>query len=199
MKRLAAVLALLGLLASPAHAYKILYAEQWYKLVHRHLDEDPDSALENIYYLERALRSDFANPLNALSKIETPGQWEHYRDLFRMHVNLTLVQQTLTLGSNYDKQNAYFYNYPWKWANLDSLDKAEKVYQTAKGYWTEAQAEAAKANAKPWMFLPDLQFWQDEAYRISTGDLNYGATITKALTHLEAVRKAFQAMGPGTY
>jgi len=199
MKRLASVLILWGLLASPAHAYKILYAEQWYKLVHRHLDEDADNALENIYYLERALRADFANPLNALTKIETPDQWEHYRDLFRMHVNLTLVQQTLTLGSNFDKQNAYFYNYPWKVANLASLDKAEKIYLTAKGYWSEAQKEAGKANAKPWMFLPDLQFWQDEAFRMQNGELNYGKTIDKALAHLANVRKGFQAMGTTTY
>jgi hypothetical protein len=199
MKRFAAVLLLVGLLASPAHAYKILYAEQWYKLVHRHLDETPDDCLENIYYLERALRSDFANPLNALTKVDNPDQWEHYRALFRMHVNLTLIQQTLTLGGNYDKQNAYFYNYPWKWANLDSLKKAEAVYQTAKGYWAEAQAEAAKANAKPWMFLPDLQFWQDEAFRIKNAELDYGKVIDKQLSRLSLVRKAFEAMTPATY
>ncbi len=199
MKRLLALLLLSGAVLAPLQAYKILYAEQWYKLVHRHLYETPDDCLENIYYLEKALRSDFANPLNALTKIETKTEWEHYRNLFRMHVNLTLVQQTLTLGSNYDKQNAYFYNYPWKWANLDSLKKAEQVYQTAKTYWAEAQVEAAKVNLKPFLFLPDLQFWQDEAHRISLGDLNYGATIDKQLKRLGEVRAAFEAMGPTTY
>ena len=110
---------------SPGFTYKIQYAEQWYKLVHRHMDETPDDCLENIAYLEHALRSDFANPLNALAKITDEKEWAYYRNLFRMHVNLTLVNQALMLGKDYDKQDAYFFNYPWKYANLESLKKAE--------------------------------------------------------------------------
>jgi len=192
--------ALLAVLAaSPASAYKILYAEQWYKLVHRHLYEDPDSAMENIYYLERALRSDFANPLNALTPIKDQKEWERYRALFRMHVNLLLVQQTLILATNYDKQQAYFYNYPWKYANLDSLNKAETIYKTAFGYWNDAKTFAAQADNTPPIFFENLQYWIDEQDRITTGDLDYQKIIQKQLDRLESVRKAFQAMGPQTY
>jgi hypothetical protein len=199
MKRLL-VLGLLALTtAVPATAYKILYAEQWYNLVHRHLYEDPDSTLENIYYLERALRADFANPLNALTVIRNENEWTRYRALFRMHVNLLLVQQTLLLGANYDKQNAYFYNYPWKGANLDSLDKAEKIYQTAIGYWNDAQTYSAQATNTPPLWLDGLQAWTDEQWRIETGDLNYQKIIQKQLDRLGAVRAKFKAMGPGTY
>jgi len=199
MKRLLAAAVLLWTVAAPAQAYKILYAEQWYNLVHRHMNETPDDALENIYYLERALRADFANPLNALTPIKDEKEWARYRALFRMHVNLLLVQQTLILGSNYDKQNAYFYNYPWKWANLDSLEKAEKVYQTAFGYWKDAQTYSAEASNKPPMFFENLQFWIDEQNRIETGDLDYQKIIQKQLDRLARVRAAFQAMGPQTY
>ena len=104
MKRLLALAAFALAVSTPASAYKIVYAEQWYKLVHRHMSETPDDALENIYYLERALRADFANPLNALTPIKDEKEWARYRLLFRMHVNLMLVQQTLTLGSSFDKQ-----------------------------------------------------------------------------------------------
>jgi hypothetical protein len=199
MKRLLALGLLTLVAAIPATAYKILYAEQWYSLVHRHLYEDPDSALENIYYLERALRSDFANPLNALTVIKDEKEWARYRALFRMHVNLLLVQQTLLLGANYDKQNAYFYNYPWKWANLDSLDKAEKIYQTAFGYWKDAQTYAADATNTPPLWLEGLQDWIDEQWRIETKDLDYQRIIQKQLDRLAKVKAAFQAMGPGTY
>jgi len=185
--------------SAPAMAYKILYAEQWYNLVHRHLHEDPDSTLENIYYLERALRADFANPLNALTVIKDEKEWARYRALFRMHVNLLLVQQTLILGANYDKQNAYFYNYPWKWANLDSLDKAEKIYQTAFSYWKDAQTYSAEATNKPMFWLDGLQEWTDEQWRIETGDLDYQKIIQKQLDRLAKVRAAFQAMDSKTY
>ena len=199
MKRLLS-LGLLALVCTvPASAYKILYAEQWYKLVHRHMSETPDDALENIYYLERALRADFANPLNALTVIKDEKEWAKYRALFRMHVNLLLVQQTLTLGSNFDKQQAYFYNYPWKWANLDSLSKAEKIYQTAFGYWKDAQTYAAEAAVSPWTFFESLQFWTDEQNRIETKDLDYTRIIQKQLDRLAGVRAKFEAMGPQTY
>jgi len=199
MKRLL-VLGLLALVAAvPVSAYKIVYAEQWYKLVHRHMSESPDDALENIYYLERALRADFANPLNALTPIKDEKEWARYRALFRMHVNLLLVQQTLTLGSSFDKQQAYFYNYPWKAANLDSLSKAEKIYQTAFGYWKDAQTYSAEAANKPPIWFENLQFWVDEQNRIETGDLDYTRIIQKQLDRVAEVRAKFQAMGPNTY
>jgi len=197
MSRLLA-LVLLVLVPASSWATKIVYAEQWYKLVHRHLSETPDDALENIYYLERALRADFANPLNALTPIRDEKEWARYRALFRMHVNLLLVQQTLILGSNFDKQQAYFYNYPWKWANLDSLQKAEKIYQTAFGYWKDAQTYAAEAANTPPLWFENLQFWIDEQYRIETGELNYTRIIQKQLDRLASVRAKFQAMGPDT-
>jgi hypothetical protein len=199
MKKLLAVGLLALAAAVPASAYKIVYAEQWYKLVHRHMSESPDDALENIYYLERALRADFANPLNALTPIKDEKEWARYRALFRMHVNLLLVQQTLTLGSSFDKQQAYFYNYPWKAANLDSLSKAEKIYQTAFGYWKDAQTYAAEAANKPPLWFESLQFWIDEQNRIETGDLDYTRIIQKQLDRVAEVRAKFQAMGPQTY
>jgi len=180
-------------------SYKIEYAEDWYQLVHRHLYEDPDNVLENIYYLERALRADFANPLNAIAPIKDEKEWARYRALFRMHVNLLLVQQTLILGSNFDKQQAYFYNYPWKWANLDSLNKAEAIYKKAFGYWKDAQTWSKQATNNPPLWLDNIQYWTDEQYRMETGELDYQKIIQHQLDRLESVRAAFKAMGPKTY
>lgn len=199
MKRPVLFLFLLLFSLTPVYAYKILYAEQWYKLFHRHLYEYPDDCLENISYLEQALKSDFANPLNALGKIKDEKDWEKYRYLFKMHVNLLIIQQYMMLGKNFDKQNAYFYNYPWKFSNLDSLDKAEQIYRTALYYWNEAKQWAAKANELKEVPLDDLQFWTDEAWRIDTADLDYEFIINRQLGNLEAVRQKFKEMGPGTY
>ena len=183
----------------PLHAYKILYAEQWYELYHQELYQTPDACMENIYYLEQALKSDFANPLNALGRVNTRQEWALYRDLFRVHVDLALIHQYLELGSNFDKRKAYFYNYPWKSANLDSLKTAEKVYKVAFGYWDQAVFWAQKAKAYPYLQIGGLEYWSEEAWRVQTGELNYKEIIQRQLNRLESVRKKFEAMGPGTY
>ncbi|MCF7937676.1 MAG: hypothetical protein K9L68_03665 [Spirochaetales bacterium] len=188
-------------LAAPGylHSYKITYAEQYYRLFHLHFYQYPNDLMENIHYLERALRSDFANPLNALARIETEKEWERYRALFYMHVNIKLVELHLRLGSKFDRQNAYFYQYPWKYANLQSLEKAESIYRYALGYWEEALEWADKVPYAPYMNLEEIQNWEDEHYRVENGDLDYQDIIERHLERLQSVREKYEAMGPDTY
>ena len=189
------------LTASPLWAYKIFYAEQWYRLYHQHLYQYPEDSMEDIHYLGMALRSDFANPLNALAEIKNEKEWEKYRYLFYMHVNLRLIDSYIQLGNKYNKRNAYFYNYPWKYSNLDSLDTAEECYRYALNFWDDAVEWSDKA-AEPrfsWMFIDDIQYWEDESYRIQQGELDYGRTIRRELDLLQSVRDKFQAMNETTY
>ena len=51
---------------------------------------------------------------NGTIKITTKTEWEKYRYLFQMHLNLKLIEQHLRLGRIYDKKVAYFYDAPWK-------------------------------------------------------------------------------------
>ena len=194
---LAAVLLVVPLLS--LSAWRILYAEEYYQLYHEHLHHYPDDTMEDIYYLETALKADFANPLYALTPIKDKVEWERYRDLFSMHVNLKLIACYLTLGSKYDKMNAFFYNAPWKKQNLDSLDLAEKTYKVAYGYWSKAREWSAKAWALRDVHLGGISEWEDENLRIETGDLDYQDTIDRQLAHIAQVRAQFQQMGPGTY
>ena len=180
-------------------AWRILYAEEYYKLYHEHLHHYPDDTMEDIYYLETALKSDFANPLYALAPIKDKTQWARYRYLFTMHVNLKLIACYLALGNKYDKMVAYFYNSPWKRQNLESLDTAEKVYKVAYGYWTKAKEWSAKAWAMRDLHLEAIEEWQDESFRIETGDLNYQETIDAQLARLARVRADFQKMDNTTY
>jgi hypothetical protein len=179
-------------------AYRILYAEQYYKLYHLHFYQYPDDSMENIYYLEQALQADFANPLYALARIENREQWAQYRMLFKMHVNLKLVELYLTLGSKYDKQAAYFYNAPWRDQNLDSLRTAEQVYRLAVGYWKEARGWAFRL-PRLYFNLEEIQGWEDERARILSGDLDYGRIIDGHLSRLDRVRRQFGAMDENTY
>jgi hypothetical protein len=192
------LLALLLLPLGDAEAYRVLYAEQYYRLYHLHFYQYPDDTMENIFYLEQALKADFANPLYALARIENRQQWAQYRLLFKMHVNLKLAELYLTLGSKYDKMAAYFYNAPWKAQNLDSLDKAEQAYRVALGYWTEALGQAAQRQHLAFN-LEEIQKWEDEWKRILIGDLDYRQIIGEHLARLQRVRSAFQAMDEKTY
>jgi hypothetical protein len=116
-----------------------------------------------------------------------------------MHLNLKLIASYLTLGNKYDKMVAYFFNYPWKQQNLDSLKTAEQTYKVAYGYWAKAQEWSAKAWAMRDVHLDAIEEWEDENYRIETGDLNYKDIIDAQLARLAKVRDQFQKMGPGTY
>jgi len=176
-----------------------MYAEQYYKLYHEHLYHYPDDTMEDIYYLESALKADFANPLYALAPIKDTTEWERYRDLFSMHVSLKLIYSFLTLGGKYDKMTAFFYNYPWKRQNLESLDKAEQAYKAAYGWWQKAKEWSAKAWAMRGTHLDHIEEWETENFRVETGDLDYQAIIDAQLARLAKVRADFQKMDKSTY
>jgi hypothetical protein len=191
----------LGLTAPRLNAYYVQYKEQYYRLYHLHYIQYPDDIMENIYWLEQAMKADFANPLYALALIENETQWEKYRYLFNMHVNLKLIEQYLFLGNKWNKRRAYFYNAPWREQNLESLETAETCYRTALYYWGEAQGWAEKALDGRFRFinLQKVQFWEDEAGRMENGELDYERIISRELALLQQVREQFQAMDEHTY
>jgi hypothetical protein len=191
-----AIILVLITVALPVNGYYVTYKEQYYKLFHVHYIQYPDDTMENIYWLEQTIKADFANPLYALALIENETQWEKYRYLFNMHIYIKLIEQYLFLGNKWNKRNAYFYNAPWKDQNLESLETAETCFRTALYYWNEAVAWAQKANDKRfrWINLQKVQFWEDEAFRIENGKLNYAKTIRRELDSLQKVREKFQEM-----
>ena len=77
---------------SSLSSYLVTFKEQYYRLFHIHYQQYPDDVMENIYYLEKAVKADFANPQYALAKIENEKDWEKYRYLFMMHLNLKLIE-----------------------------------------------------------------------------------------------------------
>lgn len=183
------------------NGYYVQYKEQYYRLYHLHYIQYPDDTMENIYWLEQALKADFANPLYALALIENETEWEKYRYLFMMHVNLKLIEQYLFLGNKWNKRNAYFYNAPWKEQNLESLETAETCFRTALYYWEQARiwADKLKESRFRYINLERVQFWEDEAWRMEQGSLDYERTIDRELRLLQEVREKFQAMDENTY
>ncbi|MBN2738669.1 MAG: hypothetical protein JXR70_16930 [Spirochaetales bacterium] len=200
MKPLAIIFLLLVIISLPLFADRILYAEGFYKLYHHHLIMYPDDSMEMIAYLEAALSTDFCNPLYAIARgIENKKQWERYRYLFNMHVNLKLVELYLILGSKFDKQVAYFYNAPWKEDNLNSLEWAERIYQKAFHYWKDALGWAVKADRMVYYELKGIEYWEDQRFRVIEGELDYRDIINHQIQRLSKVREAFEAMDENTY
>jgi len=180
----------------PVNGYFVTYKEQYFRLFHIHYIQYPDDSMENIYWLEKAIEAPFANPLYALALIEDETQYEKYRYLFNMHINIKMIEQYLYLGNKWNKRRAYFYNAPWKEQNLESIETAETCFRTALYYWDEAIKWAEKANERRfrWINLERIQFWEDEAFRIDKGTLNYKKTIERELESLQKVREKFQKM-----
>ncbi len=199
MKRIAALLLLLVASAIALPGYPVYFKEQFYRLYHTHYIQYPDDTIENIYWLEQAAKADFCNPLYALATIQNEREWERYRYLVNMHLDLKLIEQHLYLGAKFDKRVAYFYNAPWKKENLESLKIAETAYKAALSYWKTAREWALKAEDIRFLYLPDVQFMEDEAFRIKDGQLDYARIIGRQLTRLEKVRADFEAMDEASY
>ncbi len=179
----------------------VKYKEDFWKLFHVHYQQYPDDVMENIYWLEQAVKADFANPLYAAAKIDNEKDWEKYCYLFMMHLNLKLIEQHMRLGRTYDKQVAHFYDAPWKDLYLENLDKAKSCYQAGLYYWREAKLWAEKANEGKFnfLFLTDLQNWEDERERIGQGELDYEKILNRELARLQKVIDTFNAMDGTEY
>jgi len=197
----AVLIILLFMTAVPSDAYFVRFKEQFYRLFHMHHSPSPDDIMENIFWLEQALKAPFANPLYAFTRIETEVEWEKYRYLFMMQINLTLIEQYILLGNQWNKRNAFFFNAPWRDQNLESLDIAERCYRTALYYWDQAIYWAGRANERRlrWIDLPGVQFWKDRAFRIENGSLNFARTINRELANIQRVRERFQEMDTWYY
>ncbi len=201
IRRVLLILLFLGMSCSQVFSYIVNYKEEYYKLFHQHYQQYPENIIENIYWLERAVAADFCNPRYALAKITTEDEWEKYRYLFNMHVNLKLAEQHLRLGRIYDKQQVYFYDAPLKDQFLEDLEQAKSCYEMGIAYWNEAKNWAELANQKKFnfLFITDQQAWEDERERIYQGSLDYEKTINRELARVQSMCDTLNQMDENTY
>lgn len=165
----------------------VKYKEDYYKLYHIHYQQNPDDCIENIYWLEQAVKADFCNPQYVDFKVINEKQWEKYRYLFQMHINLKLIEQHLRLGRIYDKKCIYFYDSPWKEEYLRNLEKTLTCYEAGLYYWQEAKIWYEKADAPSFNFLyiTEKQAWEDERERIKNGELDYEKMLKREITRVQ--------------
>jgi hypothetical protein len=184
MKRFLPLILLLPLLLIPGRgeARRLYYAEEFYLYVLNLYHTNPNLE-RNVRFLQWALEAPFDNQVRSLAKIETENDWFRYKSLFRMHVNLLIIDSYLQLARRFDKEHVYFYNLWFAEELQESFTIARYYYETARIYWDEAIKHAAEAEETPGRI--DLDYWEDELFLIQTGELDYAVIISDHLEKLE--------------
>ncbi len=193
------VLFLSGAVPVAVDGYTVRYREELYQYYHRHAANNPRRIRENIYYMEQVLRADYANPLNALAVIEDTEQWQYYRTMFDMHIQLKLCELYLQLAGQYIKYNVNFYNYPWQGQNVKSLRHAADLLEYGRLYWQTAAEISSQAADMPAYPLEGVEYWVDQHARINAGELNYDTIIDRHMDLVATNIAAFEAMDASTY
>lgn len=181
MKKTYVILILSALLLVPAisHARRLYYAEEFYLYVMNLYQVNP-SLERNIRFMQWALEAPFDNPVRSLARIETENDFLRYKTLFRLHVNLLIIDSYLQLARRFDKQHVYFFNLWYAESLKESFHIARYYYQIGLNYWDEVKKYAQAGGEIPGRI--DLDEWEDELASILNGELDYGVII---FSHLE--------------
>jgi hypothetical protein len=185
MKRILCVIYLASVLAAPltAHARRLFYAEEFYLYVLNLYQTNP-SLERNIRFMQWALEAPFENPVRSLAVVKTEADFARYKALFRMHVNLLIIESYLLLGRRFDKEHVYFFNLWYAESLKDSFQIAEYFYTIGFNYWDEVLRYAGEADAVPGRISIDA--WEDELQDVLSGKLDYVAIISRHLEKLSA-------------
>ncbi len=191
MKRILATVLFLLCIAVPttSSARRLYYAEEFYLYVMNLYQVNP-SLERNIRFMQWALKAPFDNPVRSLAKIESKTDFLRYQELFKMHVNLLIIDSYLQLARRFDKEHVYFFNLQYAKQLKKSFGIARYFYEISYNYWDETLKYAKEAEKYPGRI--NIDTWEDELYLIQTGELDYRAIITGHLEKLESREKAVQ-------
>ena len=188
---------ILSFLITPAtgHARRLYYAEEFYLYV-MNLYQVNDSLERNIRFMQWALVAPFDNPVRSLAVIENENDWVRYKTLFRMHINLLIIDSCLQLARRFDKEHLFFFNLWYAEQLQESFLISRYYYETALRYWDEAGRYAQEAQKLPGRISIDE--WEDDLFLIREGELDYKEIIEQHMgrldSKLEAVERYLQEL-----
>ncbi len=163
-------------------ARKLYYAEEFYLYALNLYHTNPNLE-RNIRFMQWALKAPFDNQVRSLALIENEYDFRRYKALFRMHVNLLIIDSYLKLATRFDKQHVYYFNLWYAEELKESFTIARYIYQISFNYWEEAKKHAESAEDMPGRI--NIDFWEDEQHLIQTGELDYGLIIDEHMQKLE--------------
>ena len=164
-------------------ARRLFYAEEFYLYVMNLYYTNPNLE-RNIRFMQWSLNAPFDNPVRSLALIETENDFKRYKTLFRMHVNLLIIDSYMQLARRFDKEHVYFFNLCYAKNLKESFQIAEYYYRTGLNYWTEVQKYARQSDVIPGRI--NLDEWEDELNGIMSGEIDYEIIILSHLEKLES-------------
>jgi len=184
MKRNITIFLLIFIILLPNISYgrRLYYAEEFYLYV-LNLYHTNSNLERNIRFMQWSLKAPFDNPVRSLALIKTEDDLSKYKLLFKMHVNLLIVDSYLKLAKRFDKEHIYFYNLRYAEDLKKSMIISKYYYQIALNYWEEVKKFAAQCDEIPARI--NIDQWEDDLYLIQTAKLNYNTIINEQLKMLE--------------
>lgn len=151
------------------------YLEDFYELYGLKQYYNENSLRKNIERMKIALTCKFRHPSESLAKTDSEKEYQKYRHMMFMHINMLLLRDHLTIAGLYDKHQMKYYNLDFAKDISESIEIAEKFYRDAIPYWKEAVKHAKAASRIK--ITTDLGYMENERYRIISGDLDYDKII----------------------
>ncbi|MGQ9617208.1 MAG: hypothetical protein ACUVWJ_12510 [Spirochaetota bacterium] len=173
-----------------SYARRLYYAEEFYLYVLNLYYTNPNLE-RNIRFLQWALEAPFDNPVRSLARIQTEEDFKRYKALFKLHVNLLIIDSYLQLGRRFDKEHVYFFNLWYAKHLKESFTIAKYYYEISLNYWEEALKYAEALRSMQGRI--DIDQWEDELEQILSGELNYRTIIQEPLGKLEIKREKVEA------
>lgn len=183
-------LLLLVFIPHSSYARRLYYAEEFYLYVLNLYYTNPNLE-RNIRFMQWALEAPFDNPVRSLAKIQTEEDFKRYKLIFKLHVNMLIIDSYLQLGRRFDKEHVYFFNLWYAKQLKKSFTIARYYYETSLNYWEEAVKYAEALKSMPGRI--DIDQWEDELELILSGELNYRTIIEENLAKLETKRERVNA------
>ncbi len=174
------------------------FKEDFFTKYASYLIPDPDYVSRNIFFLELAYTLPWDDPIRALVPVTNQMQYAKYQNLLMMHICLMLTKEYINYGYLYFKEHVYFYNRDYFTNYLQGYEVAEKYFNDARGYWDQTIHFAQMADAYTGWHM-NLNFdgihiaFEDEVYRIKTGDLNFYPIIDNLMVRLNRNRDVINA------
>jgi hypothetical protein len=176
------VLCVAVLAPAPAAARRLYYAEEFYLYVMNLYHTNPNLE-RNIRFMQWALEAPFDNPVRSLALIKTQNDFERYKLLFKLHVNMLIIDSTLQLARRFDKEHVYFFNLWWAKSLKESFSFARYNYEVSLNYWDEVLKLAEALDRTPGRL--NLEAWEDEYEAVRSGDFDYAKIVRRHLAKLD--------------
>jgi len=148
----------------------------------------------NIYWLQFALKMDFAPPIQALTICNTPEKYAKYQHLLKMHLNYLMAKNSVYLAARFDKHEPVWFNKPYRTDILKSLEFARYYYESAINYWQEVLKYKEEAEVYQAARI-ELDFLEDMVHKINTDQVNYQRVAQRQLKKLAETRNYFSEEG----